>query len=161
MAARVNHQLVVARFLRLIALASPPELEVLPDVRLRLDSGPYQRDLVVVVSDLLAAVLATDAVELPPNSVRMAVEVVSPSSFSDDRAKKPKLYAQAGIPSYVRVELLGPRAPYVYFYKIGRRFYHLVAQAHAGQSIRIDEPVFLEFDPAVLTSGLAAAPVAK
>jgi Uma2 family endonuclease len=161
MAARVNHQLVVARFLTLIARASPPELEVLPDIRLRLDGGPYQRDLVVVVSGLLAAAIATDAVELPPSCVRMAVEVVSPSSLSDDRAKKPKLYAQAGIPSYVRIELFGTLPPYVYFYKVGRRFYHLAAQAHAGQSIRIDEPVSMEFDPAVLTSGLAAAPVAR
>ncbi len=33
---------------------------------------------------------AANAVELPSNSVRMAVEVVSPSSTSADRAKKPR-----------------------------------------------------------------------
>lgn len=151
MAARVNHQLVVARFLTLIAQATPPGLEVLPDVRLLIDSGPYQRDLLIVESDALGDALSHDAVELAPNCVRMAVEVVSPSSFSDDRAKKPKLYAMAGIPVYVRIELLGPQAPYVYFYKIGKRFYHLASQAHAGQRIKIDEPITLEFDPAVLT----------
>jgi hypothetical protein len=152
MAARVKHQLVVARFLRLVANARPPGLEVLPDVRLRLDGGPYQRDLVILESDAVTEAVDADAVELRPNFVRMAVEVVSPSSLSDDRAKKPKLYAMAGIPTYVRIELLGPVAPYVYFYKIGKRFYHLAAHAHIGQIIRIDEPVRLEFDPAVLTS---------
>jgi Uma2 family endonuclease len=119
-------------------------------------NGPYQRDLVAVESGELADAVAADAVELAPNSVRMAVEVVSPSSLSDDRVKKPKLYAEAGIPFYVRIELLGVQPPYIYFYKVGKRFYHLVAQAHAGQTIRIDEPVHLEFDPAVLTSGLVA-----
>jgi Uma2 family endonuclease len=161
MAARVRHQLVVARLLRLIADATPLGLEVLPDVRLRLDGGPYQRDLVILESDAVAQAAAADTVELPPNSVRLAVEVVSPSSTSDDRAKKPKLYAEAGIPSYIRIELLGPLAPYVYFYKIGKRFYHLAAQAHAGQTIRIDEPVRVEFDPVVLTSVGLPKKVAK
>lgn len=151
MAARVSHQLVVARFLRLIANAMPPGLEVVPDIRLRLDQGPYQRDLAILVSDALHEALAADAVDMAPESVRMAVEVVSPSSFSDDRAKKPRLYAMNDIPTYVRIELLGPSAPYVYFYKIGNRFYHLSAAAHAGQIMRIDEPVVLEFDPAILT----------
>jgi hypothetical protein len=116
--------------------------------------GPYCRDLAIVESCALAAALAVDAVELAPSSVRMAVEVVSPSSFSDDRAKKPRLYAQAGIPVYIRIELLGPEAPYVYFYKIGKRFYHLAAHAHVGQCIRIDEPIAIEFDPAILTGAV-------
>jgi Uma2 family endonuclease len=143
MAARVNHQLVVARLLTLIARATPPGLEVLPDVKVRTDMGPYQRDHIIVDSNALADALAHDAVELAASCVRMAVEVVSPSSFSDDRAKKPRLYAQAGIPVYLRIELLGSQAPYVYFYKIGKRFYHLASQAHAGQRIKIDEPMRL------------------
>src|ERR1022692_3909660 len=83
MAARVNHLLVVARLLTLVTRATPPGLEVLPDIRLRLDNAQYQRDLLIVGSDALADALAADAFELPPNSVRMAVGVVSPSSFSD------------------------------------------------------------------------------
>jgi hypothetical protein len=152
MPARLNHQLVVARFLSLIAHATPLGLEVLPDITLRTDMGPYCRDLAVVESRGLADALASDAVELSPSYVRMAVEVVSPSSFSDDRAKKPRLYALAGIPVYIRIELLGPEAPYIYFYKIGKRFYHLASHAHAGQCIRIDEPIVMEFDPTILTS---------
>jgi Uma2 family endonuclease len=135
----------------LLRTLCPQVWEVVPDVRLRLDQGPYQRDLAILDSGALHEALAGDAVDMAPKSVRMAVEVVSPSSFSDDRAKKPNLYAVNGIPTYVRIELLGPNAPYIYFYKIGKRFYHLAAAAHAGQTMRIDEPVVLEFDPAVLT----------
>jgi Uma2 family endonuclease len=154
MAARVNHQLAVARLLTLIARATPPGLEVSPDIRLLTDMGPYQHDLVIIKPAALADALAQDAVDLAPNSVRMAIEVVSPSSFSDDRAKKPRLRAESGIPAYVRIELLGPQAPYVNFYKLGRRFYHLASHAHAGQRIRIDEPILVEFDPAMLTGAI-------
>ena len=46
----------------------------------------------------------------------LAAEVVSPSSRSDDRFRKPALYAQAGIPCYLRVEL---DPPHVVAYRIG------------------------------------------
>ncbi|WP_245984493.1 Uma2 family endonuclease [Streptomyces tateyamensis] len=41
---------------------------------------------------------------LPVASVSLAVEVVSPGSRSDDRFRKPGLYAEAGIPYFWRVE---------------------------------------------------------
>ncbi|MEU2512559.1 Uma2 family endonuclease [Streptomyces syringium] len=40
----------------------------------------------------------------PADKVKLAVEVVSPGSTSEDRVRKPALYAEAGIPYYWRVE---------------------------------------------------------
>ena len=40
----------------------------------------------------------------------MVVEIVSPGSVAADRAIKPRLYAEAGIAHYVRIERAGPTA---------------------------------------------------
>lgn len=40
-----------------------------------------------------------------PESVRLVVEVASPSTSLDDRRDKTALYAEAGIASYWRIEL--------------------------------------------------------
>jgi Uma2 family endonuclease len=53
---------------------------------------------------------------VPAELVVLAAEVVSRSSRSDDRFRKPALYAQAGIPCYLRVEL---DPPHVVAYRLG------------------------------------------
>ncbi|MDP9799170.1 Uma2 family endonuclease [Catenuloplanes nepalensis] len=42
---------------------------------------------------------------VPAELVHTVIEVVSPSNSSDDRVKKAKLYAKAGIPCYWRLEM--------------------------------------------------------
>jgi Uma2 family endonuclease len=42
---------------------------------------------------------------IPSDAVTAVVEIVSPSTVSIDRAVKPAMYAEAGIPVYWRVEL--------------------------------------------------------
>jgi hypothetical protein len=107
-------------------------MEVLTEVMLRLDRGPFARDIVTLGTEALAA----DAAEIGAELVGLAVEIVSPSSESSDRLKKPKLYARAGIPNFLLVELSGENAPRVFAYTLGNRFYRLAAEAHAGQVIR-------------------------
>ncbi|GAA0396276.1 Uma2 family endonuclease [Streptomyces luteireticuli] len=41
----------------------------------------------------------------PVSKLKLAVEVVSTGSRSDDRIRKPALYAESGVPSYWRIEL--------------------------------------------------------
>jgi len=60
---------------------------------------------IVVVTKPLSEVKVFDA-----SDVLLALEIVSPGSVAADRAIKPPLYAQAGIPLYVRVEQGGPVA---------------------------------------------------
>jgi Uma2 family endonuclease len=57
---------------------------------------------------------------LPVASVTLAVEVVSPGSRSDDRFRKPGLYAEAGIPYFWRVERGESRLPEVFEFWLDR-----------------------------------------
>lgn len=88
---------------------------------------------------------------LDARDIQVAVEVVSPSSTSIDRITKPALYAEAGIPTYIRVERTGPNAPAVYIYQLDGGTYREQASAHAGQILTIDKPFPVSFDPAVLS----------
>jgi Uma2 family endonuclease len=49
------------------------------------------------------------------------VEIVSPSSVTMDRVTKPAVYAEAGIPVYLRVELEGRGGPEVVVCEAGAR----------------------------------------
>jgi Uma2 family endonuclease len=80
------------------------------------------------------------------------VEVVSPSTVSVDRVTKPALYAEAGIPVYIRIERAVPDAPVVYVYQLEGGTYRLQASAHAGQVLVLDKPFPVSFDPAVLSA---------
>jgi Uma2 family endonuclease len=82
-------------------LLLPPDFEAITNTAIRMPNGDGP------IPDLL--VTSVDAEEysrgIPADFVHTVVEVVSPSNSSDDRLKKPALYATAGIPCYWRVEL--------------------------------------------------------
>jgi len=78
----------------------------------------------------------------------LAAEVVSRSSRSDDRFRKPALYAQAGIPCYLRVEL---GQPHVVAYRIGADgLYEEAGRAATGEVLTLTEPFPITVDPAAL-----------
>lgn len=84
----------------------------------------------------------------PAAQVVLVGEVVSRSTRSDDRFRKPALYAQTGIPHYLRVEL---DPPHVVAYKIGADgLYVEYARAEPGELLKLAEPFPLAFDPAIL-----------
>lgn len=86
--------------------ARPPGVRVIQEVGVRLWPGRiFVPDIVVVHARAGENVQVWDAAE-----VLLALEIVSPGSVAADRALKPRLYAEAGIPTYVRVELGGPTA---------------------------------------------------
>ena len=96
-----SHNLAADRLGRLIDPLLPVGAEAITTAAVRMPGGDG------LVPDLL--VTSADPGEhprgLPAELVHTVVEVVSPSNASDDRAKKPALYAAAGIPCYWRVEL--------------------------------------------------------
>jgi hypothetical protein len=63
---------------------------------------------------------------------------------------KPPKYAAAGIPVFIRVELMGDDAPRVEVFRLGAQGYELVAEAKAGDMLTIREPFPVSFDPAWL-----------
>jgi Uma2 family endonuclease len=144
-----QHQLIVTRLARLLAAAMPSDIEVLdgPGVRLGPDRV-LQPDLVVGHRDALTA----GALYLDARDVLAAVEVVSPSSIVIDRITKPTLYAETGIPVYIRIERAVLNAPVVYVCQLEGGTYREQASAHAGEILAIDKPFPVSFDPAVLSA---------
>jgi Uma2 family endonuclease len=92
--------------------------------------------------------------DFPAADVLLAVEVVSRFTRSMDSWYKPRFYAQAGIPSYWRLEL---DPLHLVAYRLdasagesGEGEYVQVAWVEAGQRFVATEPFPVEFDPAAL-----------
>lgn len=128
------------------AAAAGVDAEVLEAVNVALPGGKLLvPDVVVVAAD--AAARAT--VRIPCEAVLAVVEVVSPSTVSMDRAIKPAMYAEAGIPIYWRVELQD--APRVVVCSLSRGRYVTRATLTAGTTGRITRPFAVKLDPAEIT----------
>jgi hypothetical protein len=133
----------------LLAAAAPAEFEVREGSGVRLGRDRVLQPDVMVA---LAGALTADMRDAPSSAVRAVVKVMSSSSVTHDRVTKPTLYAEAGIPTYIRIEPSGPRAPVVYIYRLAGKAYREHATAHAGQRLELDEPFPVSFDPAELTA---------
>jgi len=94
-----THQHILATLL--IALRGYVEREslgvVLPDVDLLFVEGQFLRPDLLFVPNAARAGITTRGVERAPGLV---VEIVSPSSGSVDRVKKPRRYRDFGVPEY-------------------------------------------------------------
>ncbi|MFE0147644.1 Uma2 family endonuclease [Nonomuraea sp. NPDC059007] len=133
------HQFSILRLVRLLEEAAPPALEPLSTVNLRVtERDCFIPDVVVVP---LAAVEANELM-FAPADILLAVEVVSPSTRTRDRSTKPTVYAEAGIPSYWRIE---PEALYVY--TLDDATYAGPEIYKAGEVARLNAPYEVAFDP--------------
>ncbi|GAA2922153.1 hypothetical protein GCM10020221_17910 [Streptomyces thioluteus] len=92
----------------------------------------------------------------PVDKVKLAVEVVSTGSRSDDRIRKPALYAEAGVPSYWRVELEDDRriAVQEFWLPVGERAY-IPAPLHPvhREKLVTEVPFPMEIDLTTLLTG--------
>jgi Uma2 family endonuclease len=121
------------------AAAAGVDAEVLEAVNVALPGGKLLvPDVVVVAAD--AAARAT--VRIPCEAVLAVVEVVSPSTVSMDRAIKPAMYAEAGIPVYWRVEIQD--APRVVVSSLSRGRYVTRTTLTSGTTGRITRPFAVE-----------------
>lgn len=143
------HAGVVGRLREVLHRAMPRDLWTLENVAVKV--GPARLlvpDLVVVRRDI-----ALDASEdfLLASVVLMVAEVESPSSLAMDRTVKPALYAEAGIPAYLRIVRAGLHGVEVYAYRLGRRHtYRSAVRATGGNVVVLAPPVPASFDPADL-----------
>jgi Uma2 family endonuclease len=83
---------------------------------------------------------------LEPANLRLVVEVVSPGSTTHDRFTKPALYADAGIPTYWRIEV-GSDGPTVHVHHLttpteggGNAAYTRACVIRPGETITLDRP---------------------
>lgn len=99
----IAHQRIVARLQQLVRTAIDSPLDCVENIGI--DLSPSYRIPDLVVFDTTD--LEPRAIKLAPSRVVLAVEVVSPSSVTNDRITKPAQYAAARIPAYWRVETEG------------------------------------------------------
>ncbi|MGH3698002.1 MAG: Uma2 family endonuclease [Pseudonocardiaceae bacterium] len=74
-----------------------------------------------------------------PAEVVLVVEITSPDNAMIDRAVKPQLYTQAGIPHHLLIEL-GVAPPTAVVFELRRGRYVPVRRVDSGARLRLDEP---------------------
>jgi len=97
----VPHQLAARRLVAALGAAAPPDIEVLEAGGAAVPAGLLVPDVVVARAAAVHGALRN----LAAADVLAVVEIVSPSSRTQDRRWKPEAYAEAGIGVFVRVEL--------------------------------------------------------
>jgi Uma2 family endonuclease len=128
------------------AITAGADIEVLEAVNVALPGGKLLVPDVVVVA---AGAVDATTTRLASEAVLAVVEIVSPSTVSIDRAIKPVMYAEAGIPVYWRVELHD--TPRIVACSLSGGRYVTRTTLTAGTAGRITKPFAVELDPADLT----------
>jgi Uma2 family endonuclease len=141
-----THQLCAKRLVRILDDAAPHDLEVLEAFGVRTATEVPVPD--VVVGD--ANVIVGGATVLLPEQTHLVAEIVSPHNHRRDYLDKPRIYAGAGIPTFLRIELTGTAPPNVEVLRLHEGAYTLIAKANAGQTLELAEPFPVTFDPELL-----------
>ena len=63
-----------------------------------------------------------------------------PHNHQRDYHDKPRIYAEAGIPTFLRIELTGAARLHIEVFRLSGGAYTLVAKASAGQTLDLAEP---------------------
>lgn len=144
--ARLRHQRLSSRLWAALDAVVPMGCEVLEAINVRVGAGK------ILIPDL--AVVSTPGLDLTvceATDVVLIVEITSPGNALADRAVKPQLYAQAGIPHYVRIEL-GAADPSAVVYRLEHEHYLTVARADPGKLLVLTQPIAVTLDLRVLAA---------
>jgi Uma2 family endonuclease len=141
-----NHQVCAKRLVRILEDAAPHDLEVIEAFGVRTGGEVPVPDVVVGDADVLLSGTAF----LLPEQTHLVAEIVSPHNHRRDYLDKPRIYAQAGIPTFLRIELTGSTPPYVEVLHLQDGAYTLIAKVNAGETLELAEPFPVTFDPARL-----------
>lgn len=138
-----RHQLVSWEVTRELKEGAPSGLVVVEAMGIRLPDGTlFIPDVLVAERD---PVVANRSGILDPGVVSLVVQIVSPASRTQDCLTKPALYARAGIPSLLRVEL--EAEPTVFAYRLDAGVYVELSSTMAGEHLLLDDPFPISFDP--------------
>ncbi len=139
---RAWHSEVVFQ-LRLILKANLPDTyKVQQEMTIRIDKKSRPEPDILVVRDNPDSNYDLATKWFRPEDVVLAVEVESPESEVRDRKLKPVLYAEAGIPQYIRVSEADNGDPMLYRYRLTDGEYQLVSEHRAR--LVLDEPVAID-----------------
>ena len=139
-----RHQHVVGNlYLALRAYAESRDLGVvLQDVDLLFVSGQFLRPDLVFIPDSARKAITNRGVERAPGLV---VEVLSPSSASIDRVKKPRRYGDFGVPEYWVVDP-GEQVVWRWRFDAGTREPERVEHQISWLPREASEPLLLQFE---------------
>lgn len=138
------HRICVGRLCGLLNEAAPEDLEAVEAVGVRTEYEVAVPDAVVANLDALIR----DTAVLLPGQVHLATETVC--GHHPNGPDKFRIYAAAGVPTFLRIDLAGTDAPYIEALSLRNGAYTLVAKASAGQTLELTEPFPVAFDPACL-----------
>ena len=140
------HQRVLRRLIALLNRAGEAYgLETLDS--LDVDCGP--ETVLRPDATVLPAVLTEGGpYPIPARHVRLVAEVLSRMTARVDRILKPRVYAEAGIPHYLLVELEEPRV--TWFGLAGLGAYEVRGVAIGDERLVLAEPVAVEIVPSRL-----------
>lgn len=145
------HQRAAHRLAAMLNRDAGPDWEALEAVGILLRSRPHVRlvipDVVVVRVDTIEA----GATTFSAADVALAVEIVSPSSVTNDRVTKPALLSEAAVPAYWRVEPEARGGPIIHLYRLIGGRYREVDTVKAGELKEIDWPIYCGVAPAELS----------
>lgn len=136
------HQTAGMRMIMILYAAAPPEFEVTPETNVRIDADLLIPDVMVARSEALCA---PGSLYVDPKDVLLVAETISPGNSRFERAWKPQRYADGGIPFYLEIEL--PTLPRVTVYGLQETGYTKIADARAGETLKLSEPFEVGFDP--------------
>jgi Uma2 family endonuclease len=144
--ARVRHQRLSFRLAITLDAAVPHGLEVLEAINVRVGPGK------ILIPDLaVVTVPGLDLTVREAADVVLVVEITSPGKAAVDRAVKPQLYALAGVPHYLRIEL-GEAGPRALMYRLRGDDYRQVACVDPGHTLVLTEPIAVTLDLAELAA---------
>ncbi|MBM7812207.1 Uma2 family endonuclease [Saccharothrix algeriensis] len=137
------HQRVADRLCRFLdAAVEPLGLEAISAIGVRVGRMGYIPDLVVCEPQ--------DATSISSDTVRLVVEVLSPSTATIDRLEKAAAYAAVGVPAYWLVELPREGLPVIRCNALDRNAYTEIAVAAPGGPVDVEVvagvPVKLDVD---------------
>ncbi|MGH3687302.1 MAG: Uma2 family endonuclease [Pseudonocardiaceae bacterium] len=141
-----RHQRLSFQLCYALSVTAPDGFEVLEAINVRVAPGR------ILIPDL--AVVSTPGVErtvIEPAEVVLVVEITSPGNAVVDRAIKPELYACAGIPHYLLIEL-GAAPPTAVVFGLRRGRYVPVRRVGPGERLWLDEPFAVDADLAALAT---------
>lgn len=138
-----RHQRLMMRISAFLDGLAPEGWDVLPEPNIRL--GP---DRILIPDVAVIARADMDAVITDATDVPLVVEIVSPGNAAYDRILKPRLYAEAGVAHYLRVEWVNRRPEGHLFVLDGADHREVVTSS----VIELDTPFAVELDLVALYS---------
>jgi Uma2 family endonuclease len=141
----MGHQLAASELALALRLAAPTDIAVLEGIGIDFGRSTFIPDIAVIPRD----VAGSGAALAKPSDVRLVVEIVSPSSVSMDRFLKRARYAQAGIPSYWRVEFDRSGEPSIVVHDLDGDGYREIVIG-AGERVEVERPFPVVLAPAGL-----------